>query len=272
MTGDFDLQGFYQALDGCFKSGDGKRIRTHLENAWEEVQQLRDSQGQIAVANELGGWYRAQGHLQDAKYLYQKALRDLDATGQRDTENYATTLINAGDVYIVDKQYDVAVQMFLEAQILLKTLGLQSDYRMAALQNNISAAYREQGEFVLAERALNQALTVLEALPGQASERATTLINLAQLQMKQGKFDEAKANLQESLSIYKQMDTTTDPHLAMALAGLGDVYFYQGQYDQSETYYIQSLETVEALFGESPVVNTVRANLERVQSIRKERP
>lgn len=264
----FDLQGFYKELDACFTSGDGRRIRTFLEDAWQSAQRLEDTRAQIAVANELGGWYRAQGHLQEAKSLYQKALRDLDADGQRQTENYATTLINAGDVYIVDKQYDTPIAMFLEAESILVHLGLQNDYRMAALKNNISAAYREQGEFPRAEMALVKALDVLTHYPEQKSERATTLINLAQLQMKQGKFAEATDHLLQCMAIYRAMPGERDPHVAMALAALGEVYYYQGNYTEAENYYSQALAAVEALFGRSPVYDSVAANLERVRKLR----
>lgn len=259
---------FYTTLDRLFQQGDGSAIRAFLESAMTTARADEDAAGQIVVANELGGWYRAQGHLQEAKDLYKGALRLIERIGEAHTDNHATTLVNAGDVYVADRQYDEALRLFLEAETILTRLGMERDYRMAALQNNISAVYREQGAFEKAAAALEIALTIITALPQAKSEEATTLINLAQLRTKQGKFDEAEAHLSRAIGIYETALQGKDPHYAMALAAFGEVAYYQGDYPRAEEYYTQALEKIEALFGRSPVYDTVAANVARIRQLR----
>lgn len=59
--------------------------------------------------------------------------------------------------------------------------GLAGDYRMAALNNNISMVYRDTGEFDKAEQALDIAFRIIRGIPECRGELATTYINLGEL-------------------------------------------------------------------------------------------
>ena len=62
---------------------------------------------------------------------------------------------------------------------------------MAALSNNISAAYRAKSDFKNAEKALEVAFDIIKKIPEARGELAVTYVNLAQLQIKQGKLDDS---------------------------------------------------------------------------------
>ena len=82
------------------------------------------------------------GQIDRAKDLYKTVLTNLEHMGLTHSEHYATALINTGDVYVNSRELPEALQYFLRARDLLVECGLAGDYRMAALNNNISMVYR----------------------------------------------------------------------------------------------------------------------------------
>lgn len=262
------VEQFYQTLDGLFKNNRTSEIETFMRQSLLQAQEEGDYNGMIAVENELGGLCRAKGELQEAKKLYRDVLHQLSMLGQSETVNYATALINAGDVYIIDKDFQQALSYFEEAERLLKKADLQEDYRMAALYNNISAIYREQGRLPEAERVLARAVAIIAEQDNAQSELATTYVNIGQLQIKQGKFQQAKESLQKANTIFESVFLGKDIHYAMANAALGEVYFMEGRYDLSEKSYEKALILIERDFGRNDSYRLVRENLERVQRLK----
>lgn len=262
----FKVQAFYNELDGFFAKKNSEGLEEFLINSWEQARQTEDTAYLIAVANELGGWYRTKGNIEEAKELYSLALDAVEKVNGKNHENYATTLINTGDVYLMEKDYDAADAYFNEALEILLNLGLEEDYRAAALWNNMSVVRREKGQYDEAVEALNKALALIEKIGQAPEEMATSLINLGQLRIKQKKYDQAEENLKQAISMYEKELGTSYPHYAIALAGLAECYYFQGEYDLAEFNYVHALEDMEKRYGPSAhVVKSLSANLEQVR-------
>lgn len=268
MTAYMNMAYINEQLDALYKEGNGQSIQTFLEDHMAESLRLGDSHAQIALANELGGLYRAQGHLEAAKDLYKKALRAIEELGLGQSLPFATTLINAGDVYVADRQYDQAIRLFKEAQDVFLKLGKGDSYEMAALKNNLSAAYRELGDYAQASQLLEDALRIISTYPERKAEEATSRINLAQLFIRQGEFTKAEDLLLQTLAYYEAKTTGGDPHYPLALAAMGEVYYFKSDYERSEGYYQKALLAIENYFGKNPIYDTVKENLLRVQKLR----
>ena len=142
MENGIDLNKFYQGLDDLFQQKDSGQTMAYLQRWLQEAQQRQDTSGIVAVSNELGGLCRAMGQIDRAKDLYKTVLTNLEHMGLTHSEHYATALINTGDVYVNSRELPEALQYFLRARDLLVECGLAGDYRMAALNNNISMQRR----------------------------------------------------------------------------------------------------------------------------------
>lgn len=260
-----DLQEFYKGLDIMFQRKNSQETKRYLESWLKTAEERNDLSGIVAVCNELGGLCRVTGELDRAKMLYQRVLSNLEQMGLGSTEHYATALINAGDVHIVAKERQQALNLFLQAEQLLKNCGLGGDYRMAALCNNISAIYRETGDFAAAEEALDIAFNIIKGLPQFKGELATTYVNLAELQIRQNKLQMAKESLFAALKIFEEETGGKDVHYSAANASLAEVFFCEKKYKEAETYYLKALQLIERDFGRTPYYNLVADNLERVR-------
>lgn len=260
-----DVQEFYQGLDIMFQRKDSKETIRYIESWLKSAEEKNDTAGIVAVCNELGGICRVTGQLEKAKNLYIRVLSNLEKMGLASTEHYATALINMGDVHINAKELQQALELFFKARKILENCGLGGDYRMAALCNNISAIYRETGQFAEAEQDLDKAFNIIKGLPQYKGELATTYVNLGELQIRQNKTEMAKESFLEAIKIFKEETGGADVHYSSACAGLGEVFFLKHDYDAAEKYYKKAMELIERDFGRTPYYDLMEKNLEKVR-------
>lgn len=229
MTG-FDQEAFYRGLDLQFKTGNAATIEKYLYEQLELAKESGDRAGGIAVNNELGGILRAQGKIDEALRIYQEILSTMIDVGLQDTVHYATALLNTGDVYLANGQYEAAERYFDEAAGLYTRLGLSQAYPMAAVYNNRSVVARERGDYKTACGLLNQALVIIQNIPEAAAEVATTLVNMGQLELMRGELDSAKNYLEDALKRYNALPGERDVHQGQAYQALAQVYYHMGDY------------------------------------------
>lgn len=267
MNEKININEFYQGLDNMFGKQNSAEIEQYFLRYLNQAQEVGDKSGITAVLNEFGGFCRASGKLDRAKEIYVEVIANLEQLGLSQTEHYAAALINAGDVFISAKEYQDALNYFLKAKSMLEQLKLTGEYRMAALYNNISAIYRELGNLSEAEKTARQALDIITTLPDCKIELATTYITLAEVQIKQQKLEIAKENLQTAMKLYEEETDGKDVHYSAANAAMGEVYYYQENYRDSELYYKKALELIERDFGKTVYYEAVEKNLNNVQEL-----
>lgn len=265
MDDRLNLQEFYEGLDIMFQRKDRKETQRYLEGCLREAEEKQDTSGIVAVCNELGGLCRVTGQIDRAKSLYARVLSLLEEMGLASTEHYATALINTGDVHLMVKELAQALELFLRAEKMLINCGLGGDYRMAALCNNISMIYRETGQFVEAEQALDKAFHIIKGLPQCRGELATTYVNLGELQVSQRKLEMAKESFLSAATIFEEETGGTDVHYSAACAGLGEVFYMTGKFKEAERYYEKALELIQRDFGKTPAYDMVADNLEKTR-------
>lgn len=268
MGNKIDLIKFYQDLDALFQKKDINKTINFLEEQQKTAEENDDMAAIVTICNEFGGVCRVTGQTDRAKDLYKKVLKTLEQMDLLGTEQHATTLLNTGDVYISSQEWEQAIDYLSQAREMLIALGLDNDYRMAALCNNISSVYRAIERPEDAEQALKIAFDIIKQIPEGRGELATTYVNLGQLQIKQGKLDEAKNSFTEAVKIFEEATGDKDVHYSAALAGLGEVCFLEKDYENAEMYLIKTLELIDRDFGKTASYETVSKNLE---AVRKER-
>lgn len=266
MQSRIDLDRFYQGLDALFHQKDSRQTMDYLEQWLQEAQHKQDTSGLVAVSNELGGFCRAIGQIERAKELYRNVLIYLRHMGLAHSEHYATALINAGDVYVNSGELPEALRYFLQARELLVECGLAGDYRMAALNNNISMVYRDTGEFDRAEQALDIAFRIIRGIPECRGELATTYINLGELQVRQNKLEMARESFEEACRIFEE-DGGEDVHYSSACAGLGQVFYLKGQLPEAVRWYEKALTLMERDFGRTKYYKILEANLAKLKGM-----
>lgn len=266
MGNGIDLTQFYQGLDALFQRKNSAETMQYLQRWLQEAEQKQDTSGLVAVSNELGGLCRAMGQIERAKELYRSVLTNLEHMGLAHSEHYATALINTGDVYVNSRELQEALRYFLQARDLLVECGLAGDYRMAALNNNISMVYRDTGELEKAEQALDIAFRIIKGIPECRGELATTYINLGELQVRQNKLEMARESFKEACRMF-EADGGGDVHYSSACAGLGQVFYLKGQIPEAIRWYEKALTLMERDFGRTEYYRILEENLAKLKGM-----
>lgn len=260
-----NINDFYQKLDQHFAQHDNKALENFMIKSLTDARTENDPAAIVAVSNELAGFYRASGNVDEAIRLSQNVLQLLKNMGEETSENFAVALQNGANVMMVANEYDTALQMFRTAESILVYRGFENDYRMAALCNNISALYREMENFEEAEKAALKSLEIIVTMPEYRVEMATSLINLGEVQTRLGKFQEAKETLGASLNIYELESGDRDPHYAAATAAMGNLYYYWNKPQEAAQYFRKAMGLIERDYGRNAFYEMMARNLKTVE-------
>ena len=260
-----NINDFYQKLDGYFAQHDTGAIEKYMIDSLTQARTENDTAAIVAVSNELAGFYRASGNIDEAIKLSQKVLQLLKNMGEETSENFAVALQTGANIVMVAGEHETALQMFRTAESILAYRGFGSDYRMAALCNNISALYREMENYEEAEKAALRSLEIIVSMPQYKLEMATSLVNLGEVQTRLGKYEDAKATLEAATAIYELETGGRDPHYAAATAALGNLYYYWQKPAEAAPYFRKAMELIERDYGRNAFYEMMERNLKTVE-------
>ena len=264
MKEKIDTQLFYKTLDSLFEKKEMDKVEPYMLATLEKAGQLKDLEGVVSVCNELGGFYRAMRRTDEALWTYQKVIDGLKNMGMQGTSNYATALINLGNVYIARKEYDTAYDIDCQALKILDRVG-EDTYQMAALCNNMSAALRELGQIKDAESMALQAIQIIRQMPGCETELATSYTNLGQAQARRHAFFDARKSFTHALQLFENCNGDRDIHYAAAVYGLAEVDQAEGDYAAAEQGYLRAAGLIERDFGHTEDYQQIMEDLKRMR-------
>ncbi len=170
-----------EKLDEYLGRNDWPAAERHLKYWLSEAQAGRDRRGELAVRNEMMGYYRKSGREEDARISMDEALRLLRALGMEENIIAGTTYVNAATVCKTFGHADEALPYFERARALYEKELPESDGRLGGLYNNMALALADLGRFNDAEEYYKKALATMAKVPGSELEQAVTWLNLADL-------------------------------------------------------------------------------------------
>lgn len=264
MKGKVDIQEFYSVLDSLYEKKEMDKVEPYMLEVLSRAGNLEDLEGVVSVCNELGGLYRAMRRTDEALWTYEKVMEGLEQMGLEGTRNYASALINLGNVHIARKSYEKAYDIDRQALEILERLGGEA-YQRAALYNNMSAVLRELGRTKEAQDMALRAIEIIRELPECMGELATSYTNLGQAQAKEYAFSDARQNLMQALQLYENSSGDRDIHYANAVYALGNLDDAQGYYENAEERYIRAAKLIERDFGHTCDYDQIMEDLQRVR-------
>ncbi|MDH5414546.1 MAG: tetratricopeptide repeat protein, partial [Flavobacteriaceae bacterium] len=136
-----------KALTAFFKS---VKIAVEIENNSYE------GTAHMAIADV----YAVMGNKVNSEIYYNKSINLLRKTN--DGIFLASAILNAGDNYFNNKKYDLALEYFEESGRIFR----DENYLIGTAYNlgNVGMVYAEQGKDELAEKNINEAITILEEM------------------------------------------------------------------------------------------------------------
>ena len=156
---------------------------------WEEAETLLTARmadaaaagnaaGELSLCSELLGLYRMRG---DPRFFSIRERTDtLLESVSMSRQTRGTILVNEATGLAAFGRPEEALDVYKQAEVLLRASLPRGDFRLAALYNNMSAAWSALKRWPEAESCLLQALEILRLTPFHP-DVATSCLNLAQL-------------------------------------------------------------------------------------------
>lgn len=217
-----------------------QEARAYFEQALQIYTQQQDQAGISYIYGNLGQLFLYLGDSQHALQYLEQSLaikQSLD-----DIRGQANTLLNIGTTYKNQGDFQKALTFYYQAQEFYQQL--RDRYGEAATLGSIGTTYEELGDL---DRALQFQLQSFELKKsgGMTPQLAIALTNLASLAIKQRRFPDADAYLQEGLAIA----TTQGSLLAQAhISGqMGLLHLQQEQLDYALTEFQRALTLYEQI-------------------------
>ena len=214
-----------------------------LELAKQALQIERDASDLKYVAlclNAVGGAYFSKGDYDNALIYYQQALEAREKL--KIPSETADTLHNLAEVYTTTGQYDEAVRQYLRSLDLRRGAN---DKRGTALDSNsLGVLFGYEGRYGPALNAKQEALKTFQGLQERSSSLAEILIGYGQAQAEAGLTQEGQKNLEDGLSLARELKSQS--LAAQALNNLGDCFLYRGDLKSAEARYREALQAAGA--------------------------
>lgn len=246
-----NIDAFFEELDSYFEKNQVEKIDGFLTVSLEQAKEEEDYAAYISICNEMIGFYRSVSAFQKAYVAAEDVLLLMEELKLEDTEHFATTLLNTATAYSAAGDYAQALRLYRQAMQIYERLLSAEDYRWAGLYNNMSIMLEKAGENREAVDCAKKALAIIEKQEGNEAQTATTLTNLALVYFKLSENEEAKSCLSRAITLFEQGEGAPNEHYSGALAGMGEAYFRDGEYEKSLDIYERALEDVKQHYGEN---------------------
>ncbi len=231
--GRIPIQRIIEKLDGLFAKNNYTEAGRLLAYWKNEAVALRDRQGELAVENELVGYYRKQGDKEKALASVESALQLVDELGQGDMASGATIFINCATAYKAFGMAQEALPLYCRAEEIYKNVLPEGDTRFGALYNNMALALADVRDYDGAEKAYLSALFVMEKARGGEADAAITYINLAHMYEKIGKKDKIDGCMKKAYDLLQSENLPHNGYYAFVLEKCAPSFGYFGD---RETY------------------------------------
>ena len=236
-------------LDGLFADEKLEEVEPFLLSCMRQAKAGDEYGIYISVGNELIGFYRSISRYEEAFAVAEDVLLLMEELQLEGTVHFATTLLNTAPAYRAAGRYEEALGDYRRALEIYQRDLPKDDYRLAGLYNNISILLEKLDENEKSALFLQKAIQIVEKQPGSRLELATSRTNLALIQLKLNRLEEAKKLLDAACRAFEEDGGITDAHYSAALAGQGEVCYRQGGLERALGYYEHALLEVEKHFG-----------------------
>ncbi len=225
-----------EKVDGLFDKNQAPEAGRVLVYWRDEAIALGDKRGELALENELVGYYRKQNDCTHGLQSVARALTLVEELQQGDLASGATIFLNCATAYKAFDRAADALPLYARAEAIYKQTLSETDARFGGLYNNMALALVDMGRFAEAETAYQKALAVMGTVPGGAAESAITYINLAHLYEAWGKPTAIPACLEQAYALLQSDTLVHNGYYAFVLEKCAPSFGYFGNTEAYETF------------------------------------
>ncbi len=215
-------------VDALFAKNDSAEAGRLLTYWREEAVTLRDKSGELAMENELVGYYRKQNDRINALSSVARALLLTEQLKQGEMPAGATVLLNCATAYKAFGMAEEALPLYARAEAVYTKALSPGDTRFGGLYNNMALALVDLGRFEEAEAAYQKALAIMETAEKGEAECAITYINLAHMYEMGGMSEKIGGCMEKARTLLESERLPHDGYYAFVLEKCAPSFGYFG--------------------------------------------
>ncbi|MBI3168968.1 MAG: tetratricopeptide repeat protein [Chloroflexi bacterium] len=247
--------------------GNPKQARVHFEQSIVILREHGDLWNLAHPLMDIAICYWNEGDTKKSLATHEASIETFRAVG--DTNNVAWQQRLLGLRAMRMGKFDLAKDFFERALAITLEHGFATDN--AAAYNHLGVTATLQGDFATARVHLETALRIQRAATGQIN-LARVLRDFGLLHYYDSQPNEARAALNESLTIFEQIPNAEKTDHALACLTRGDLARLDGDLDSARGFYLKSLTLTEALpLLPYPVEGFAKLNILHAQAERAAR-
>jgi tetratricopeptide (TPR) repeat protein len=169
--------------------------------------------------------------------------------------------MNLASLYLEQGAHRSASHLIRAAEHEAREVPFDSP-ELAGLHNAAGTLHLIDGKLSAALHRYEKALAILDPRTvGNGNELASVLLNIASIQMRQGRYGEARRNLDRIVALLEVITPTPTSMLIRALATRSTLEYLAKDWAAAERAGAQALATAEANYGsDSPIVGDLLLN------------
>lgn len=221
----------------------------------------------ISLSNMAHTWQR-MGDGNMAKSLYSKSLKTLRQLGSRADEDIIARNLNAlGEIYMGNKEYDEARQLFMECLSARVNLYGEKHVDTVSVMKNLSVlafitkSYDEAHTICFTARAIQVEIDGTDA----TVQAAALTGHLAEISRVLGKISDAEIFYKDAISLYRKIYGENHPSISLQLNNMASMMFNCKRYEEAESLYITSRNILINYHGKEH--NAVAASINNVAKL-----
>lgn len=248
-----------QQVDECYAQNRGEDAEEIMLRGIELATRERNDEALLQLLNELLGYYRETGRVEESYILADRAVAQAENMGLTGTLPYATTLLNVANAYRAGGRLQESLDCYTQVSRVYEEILTPDNMLVASLENNRSLLYQEMGDYVRAKESLLNALAIVKAKDAEF-EVAVSRANLAATCMQLGQQEEAYAYGQSAVTEFERLGVK-DAHYGAALSALGTYYYENKNYAEAESYFCKAMDIMEENLGRNEYFYRLQDNV-----------
>lgn len=252
-------QAFYVASAGLalvsLEQGQNQEALNYCDQALSSVGNREALK--VALLQARSSALRSLGRFKEAQSSLQEAIA-LSYPGSRQMLDLKLGLAS---LYTATHELEKAKSYFEEILPEFKSQKESAGLHYASFLGVYSVYLQENGSFLEAENALNEAIAIKKKLLGEQSESyLSSYESLGRLYLTKGKYSTAKTVFEEVLNAKRTSEHISRASLANTLNNLGVVNKFIGEYSASEQFLREAMDLYLETFGSDHVFSANAAN------------
>ncbi len=214
-----------------------------------EKSKKKDDLALFQTVMQLGTVYRRQDKYAESEALYKRGLSMFEGKGPIKTLFQALVMYALASLYLDMNKNLEAETIINQALILRKQSMFSKGLPESGLYEALGRALFQQGKYAEAETKYKLALETLEKKPENNRDLAFIEGSLSAVYKSEGRYDESRKLLEDSIRILEKTDGPESTNVANAYNKFAETAIAQDRYEEAETYVRKAMAIHEKLNG-----------------------